>query len=228
MVIKAALLKVRIDETPATLYPDMRDRPPHLRPWRDGWRHLRYLLMLSPTWVFALPAAAAILIGTLILTFAGLYFFGLSPVANFGTSWTIFAGGLLGVGHNAALLAAATHLFGVRQGYRVPSALTGRLARIITLETMLAAGVVTLLAGLAVSVAVAVYWSATGFDALGNIFPVVVGTVLIVLGTQNILGGFLLSIIAGNEAAFLRDMPPATAGASRTESKTETPRARAA
>ena len=58
MVIKAALQRLNIAEVPATLSPDLRDREPHLRPWRDGWRHLRYLLMLSPTWIFTVPAMA--------------------------------------------------------------------------------------------------------------------------------------------------------------------------
>jgi glycosyltransferase involved in cell wall biosynthesis len=56
MVVKASLKKLRIVEVPATLSRDLRDRAPHLRPWRDGWRHLRYMLMLSPAWVFGLPA----------------------------------------------------------------------------------------------------------------------------------------------------------------------------
>jgi glycosyltransferase involved in cell wall biosynthesis len=205
MVIKAALLKVRIDETPATLYPDLRDRPPHLRPWRDGWRHLRYLLMLSPTWVFAIPAAATIIAGLAIMMFAGLRFFGLSPIATFGTSWTIFAGALLGIGHVAALLAVASRLYGVRQGYRRPRGMTARLARFITLETMLASGIASVMLGVVLLAVVAIYWSATGFDELRNIFPVVAGTALVVLGTQNVLGGFLLAIIAGNEAAFLQE-----------------------
>src|SRR4051812_33083620 len=58
MIIKASLLKQRIVQTPVTLWPDRRGRAPHLRPWRDGWRHLRYLLMLSPYWLFAIPAMA--------------------------------------------------------------------------------------------------------------------------------------------------------------------------
>ena len=57
MVIKATLNGCKIAEVPATLARDLRARPPHLRPWRDGWRHLRYLLMLSPTGLFAVPSA---------------------------------------------------------------------------------------------------------------------------------------------------------------------------
>jgi glycosyltransferase involved in cell wall biosynthesis len=228
MVIKAALMKVRIDETPATLHPDLRDRPPHLRPWRDGWRHLRYLLMLSPTWVFAIPAAAALLIGAVILLLAGLRFSGLSPIESFGTSWTIFAGALLGVGHVAMLLAAASHLYGVREGYRVPSLLTRRLANVVTLESMLAIGVLTLILGCAVLFAVAIYWSTTGFDQLANIFPVVAGTALVVLGTQNILGGFLLAIIGGNEAAFLQDIAQRRSEDTRLAAEPTSSRVRAA
>jgi len=209
MVIKAALLNVRIEETPATLHPDLRDRPPHLRPWRDGWRHLRYLLMLSPTWVFAIPAAVAIFLGSAILLMAGLRFFGISPITSFGTTWTIFGGALVGIGHTSALLAAATHLYGVRQGYRVATRRSRKVARAITLETMLATGAAAVAAGVALLAAVAIYWSATGFDQIANIFPVVVGTAMVVLGSQNILGGFLLAIVGGNEASFFQDVPAA-------------------
>ena len=71
MVIKAALRGEIIAETPITLWPDGRGRPPHLRPWRDGWRHLRYLFMLSPAWLFAVPAVSAMAAGSGILAVAG-------------------------------------------------------------------------------------------------------------------------------------------------------------
>src|SRR6185369_7154126 len=72
MVIKASLKRQVIREVPATLSRDTRDRPPHLRPWRDGWRHLRYLFMLSPLWLFALPAVAGGLTASFILGAATL------------------------------------------------------------------------------------------------------------------------------------------------------------
>src|SRR5436305_1107190 len=67
MVVKAALLAQRVVQTPVTLWPDQRGRPPHLRPWRDGWRHLRYLFMLSPYWMFAMPAALLATVSIAIL-----------------------------------------------------------------------------------------------------------------------------------------------------------------
>jgi glycosyltransferase involved in cell wall biosynthesis len=66
MVIKAVLAKLRITEVPITYSPDGRSRPPHLRTWRDGWRHLSFMLVLSPSWVFMLPGLLLILFGILI------------------------------------------------------------------------------------------------------------------------------------------------------------------
>ncbi|MGH6837050.1 MAG: glycosyltransferase family 2 protein, partial [Methylocella sp.] len=115
MIIKAALTGEKIAEAPVTLSPDLRDRPPHLRPWRDGWRHLRYLLMLSPTWVFAVPATFAATLSLAIWAIAGVAMLldleNASPIGNY---WVIFAGSMLGLGHTAALLAAGTHLYGRR------------------------------------------------------------------------------------------------------------------
>lgn len=72
MIIKASLKRLRIEQSPATLSPDLRDRPPHLRPWRDGWRHLRYMLMLSPTWVFGVPSALALMFAAAVFSVAAL------------------------------------------------------------------------------------------------------------------------------------------------------------
>jgi hypothetical protein len=204
MVIKAALLGMRIQEVPVTLSPDLRGRPPHLRPWRDGWRHLRYLMMLSPAWLFAGPAAFAAGGGLAILLFAaatallggGM----LSPIGNY---WIVLAGATLGLAHIGAVLAAATSIYGVRKGYRLPSHWTSFFARWITLETMLLAGGGLILAGFVCLFAVAAYWSAMNFHSIGSVLPAVAGTTLLVLGAQNVLGGFLLAILNGNNAAFL-------------------------
>src|ERR1035437_1949585 len=63
MIVKATLLKMRITEVPTTLSPDGRSRPPHLRPWRDGWRHLRFLFMYSPRWLFLYPGVLLMMLG---------------------------------------------------------------------------------------------------------------------------------------------------------------------
>jgi glycosyltransferase involved in cell wall biosynthesis len=205
MVIKAALKGEKIAETPARLLPDLRDRPPHLRPWRDGWRHLRYLFMLSPTWAFAVPALLAATFSLVIWAAAGLAFVeGQWQDSIFGNYWVILAGSLLGLSHIAALLAASAHVYGRRAGFRRATGRADRVAKWINLETMLISGGVTATAGFVTLLAVFGYWSRHNFEAIGSVLPAVVGTTLIVIGAQNALGGFLLAIVNGHEADFLK------------------------
>jgi glycosyltransferase involved in cell wall biosynthesis len=206
MVIKAALLGCSIAEEPATLSRDLRDRPPHLRPWRDGWRHLRYLLMLSPTWLFAAPAAMFVALAMTIFGLAGIAALQ-GAFTYIGNYWFILAGGLLTVAHSAALLAAAGNLYGIREGYRRRSDWSKTFASWVSLETMLVAGAVCLLAGGGILGGVFSYWSAQSFEPMLNVLPAVLGTSLMVIGAQNILGGFLIAIVNGNDADYVRPTP---------------------
>jgi len=203
MVIKAALLKLRIAEVPATLSPDLRERAPHLRPWRDGWRHLRYLFMLSPTWVFGVPGIMALGLSALIFAVALLHLLGVLPgEAMFGTSWTIIAGFLATCGHLALIMALATHLFGVGRGYKLLRPVLRRNAEWLTLETMLLSGLALIAVALAGLVAVTVGWGKGGFVALDTQLPLILFATAGAVGLQNVLGGFLLAIIAGNDNRF--------------------------
>jgi glycosyltransferase involved in cell wall biosynthesis len=204
MIIKATLKGCKIVEVPATLSRDLRDRPPHLRPWRDGWRHLRYLLMLSPTWLFAVPAATFAALALTILGLAGVGSLQGAPRPYIGNYWIILAGGLLTVAHSAALLAAAGNLYGVREGYRRRSDWSKTFARWVSLEMMLIAGAVCVLGGGGILAGLFGYWSAHHFEPILNVFPAVLGTSLVVIGAQNILGGFLIAIVNGNDADFIR------------------------
>lgn len=201
MVIKASLKKMKVVQVPATLSVDLRDRAPHLRPWRDGWRHLRYLLMLSPTWVFGVPAMLAVGSGALILLFALAHLLGIvggEPL--FGASWTIAAGFLVSVGHLAGIMALATHFHGVNRGYRTLRPVIRRYADWLTLETMLIAGALLLLGSGGGIAALVYYWSQTGFNALTSVLPTVLALTGATVAIQTILGGFLLAIINGHRA----------------------------
>ena len=204
MVIKASLRGEKVVERPATLSPDLRNRPPHLRPWRDGWRHLRYLFMLSPAWLFALPATLSAAVGLSILAVAASHAM-LSPKEEifFGNYWVVLASAMVGLGHISAILAAASHLYGVRAGYRRPKSWVRALARWVKLETMLIAGLALVALGFADLLWVVADWSARAFARAPSVLPAVVGTLLLTLGCQTILGGFLLSIISGNDSHFL-------------------------
>jgi hypothetical protein len=204
MVIKAALLGVRVAETPATLSPDMRDRPPHLRPWRDGWRHLRYLFMLSPMWLFAVPAGLGALLALAIFAGAAMPLLFAGTTTFFGDSWAILAAALLGISHLAGILALGGQLYSVREGYRNPRPWMKRLADAVTLETMLMAGTVLSIVGIAILAAVAYSWFGRDLMRGSTVVPAVIGTSFLTLGMQTVLGGFFLSILAGNDARFLR------------------------
>ena len=208
MVVKAALQKLRIDEVPATLSPDLRDRAPHLRPWRDGWRHLRYLLMLSPRWLFGVPALVALLLGAGLLGGAAAEFVKPGTLPQIGAYWTLFGSMLVAVGHLALLLALAGHLTAIRAGYRAPGRVTRLAARVANLETMLLSGLALLGLGAVILVLVAYGWVNRDFQAAHSLLPPVLGTLAITLGMQNALGGFMMAIIAGHEARFFGEVAP--------------------
>jgi len=204
MIVKASLKKIRIDQAPATLSVDLRERAPHLRPWRDGWRHLRYLLMLSPTWLFGVPGLLAMAMAAVIFGIAGLYSLGvLHGIPFFGTSWTIVAGYLFTVGHFCLIMAFATHFYGVRRGYRHLYSWLAVMGQKLTLEDALLTGGAMMAASIVGLVAITVQWSSHGFIALPSILPLIMAATLGAVGLQTALGSFLLAIIADNNARLI-------------------------
>lgn len=198
MVIKAALLGLRIDEVPTTLSPDRRSRAPHLRPWRDGWRHLCLLLMLCPLWLFAGPGALLAILGLFLLSAPWIApALGLDPLM-FGAYWTILGGAMVTLSHQAVLLALAVEAAGLRAGYRRPGRLIRAVAPGLSLNRMLIAGLAALAAGLGTLAAVVLYWRAHGSEPLQNVLPAVAGTALLCIGAQNVLSGFLIAVLGGD------------------------------
>jgi glycosyltransferase involved in cell wall biosynthesis len=201
MVIKAALKRARIAEAPVTLSKDIRSRAPHLRPWRDGWRHLRYLFMLSPNWAFQVPAA---LVGAISLVIWAAAIVGALTgdwrQSQFGNYWVVLAGAMLGLAHIASLMGAAAHLHGRRKGFRSAYRWESALGRLLCFETMLLLGLGSTAIGLSLLVGVLFYWSSNG--AIGSVLPAVVGTTLIVIGAQNALGGMLMAVVNDHDSNF--------------------------
>jgi hypothetical protein len=203
LVIKATLLGLSRTEVPITLYPDGRDRAPHLRPWRDGWRHLRYLAMLSPVWLYFVPAVVlgalgVIILGLVLLAPAG----GVATVGRFwlGDHWAVLAGAFLAMAHQTVIMGLAVTLYGAREGYRIMTPTMRGVYWATRLEHMLLAGLACVAAGLCVLGYVVWVWRASGYGHLEMIREMVVASTLIVIGLQASFGGFLLSVISGNEA----------------------------
>lgn len=203
MVIKATLLNLRRTEVPITLHPDGRGRPPHLRPFRDGWRHLRYLIMLSPAWLFVVPGLLQLALGAGI--FAALMTVPPGRVVWLGglwigDHWTPLAVALVCAGHLSLLFAMAATLVGIRNGYRRPTRLLRWLYWVSRLEHMLVGSLLLGGAGGALMADVVASWAALGFGRLGMQRQVSVAAAFLILAVQTFFGGFLLSIVAGNEA----------------------------
>jgi glycosyltransferase involved in cell wall biosynthesis len=200
MVVKAALLDLPRTEVPITLYKDGRDRPPHLRPLSDGWRHLKFLFMFSPLWLYFIPALA--LLGVSVTIFALL----LATPRNanltlgpfwIGDHWMILAGGLFGIGHTGLIFGLAALAYSVRGGFRK---LTPRLQRVydlLTIENAILFGGALFLIGAAIFVYMVVIWKESnfGFYGVSRIREMVVSTTLMVAGIQTTFGGFLVSLL---------------------------------
>ena len=209
MLIKGVLLEQRIAEVAVTLRPDRRGRPPHLRPWRDGWRHLRYLLMLSPFWLFGLPSAIFIAASAALLSTMAVVALTGFEVTRFGNYWAVLGGSVLTLGHMGLILALAGQLYGIGERYRRPPTWLAPLAAWFTLESMLLLGLASMLVGLVILVAVLAHWTKHDLQPIGNVLPAVLGTCALAIGMQNILGGFLLAIVSGNSAEFFKTQCPA-------------------
>jgi len=161
MVIKATLLDLPRTEVPVTLRPDGRNRPPHLRPWRDGWRHLRYLFMLSPAWLYFIPSIAFGTIGGVIFILLVLntnsLVIDVGPIW-FGDHWLIISGALIVASHQATMFGLATSLYGIRAGYRRVQPWLVTLFRVVNLETTILIGLSTMLVGLVILSLVLLEW----------------------------------------------------------------------
>lgn len=198
MVVKAALMDLRRTEVPITLHPDGRDRPPHLRPISDGWRHLKFLFMYSPLWLYFIPALIGILLS--VAVFVALLATPRGEPFRFGPfwigdHWMILAGGLFTAGYSGLILGMAALTYSVREGYRTLTPGLKRIYAVVAIENTILIGAVLFLSGLAVLVYVVVVWSGVGFGALSRIREMVLATTLMVAGLQTMSAGFLIALL---------------------------------
>jgi len=197
MVIKSVLLGLRVEEVPTVLRKDGRDRPPHLRPWRDGWRHLRFMLLFSPRWLFWYPGILLMTVGT-ILGVALVQ--GPLPLGRvtLDVHTLLFAAIAVLIGFQAASFAVLSKYFTIRAGLRLPQASFENWFRHVTLESGLISGSLLVTAGLALSVWAVFLWGGRGFGQLQpaeTLRWVIPGVLCLVLGCQMILSSFFLGVL---------------------------------
>jgi glycosyltransferase involved in cell wall biosynthesis len=197
MVIKATIAGLHITEVPTTLSPDGRSRPPHLRSWRDGWRHLRFLLLFSPRWLFLYPGLLAVTVGVLLMAWILPGPRRLSGI-TFDIHTLLYASLAITVGYQAIQFWMFTKLYGMREGIVPPDPRFHRLMGVATLERGLIAGLLLLLLGLGIGIAAVWVWDTSQF---GDLSPrstmrlVIPSATAILLAFQTAHGAFFLSVL---------------------------------
>jgi hypothetical protein len=197
MIVKAALHGLRVAEVPTTLSPDGRGRAPHLRSFRDGWRHLRFLLLYSPKWLFFYPGLLLMLVGTA----AGLWLLP-GPRQVGGVTLDVhtlmYAAAAVLVGAQAVAFAVFTKVFAVTEGLLAPNPRLDRLLRLVSLESGLTTGLLLVAAGLIGSVSAVGAWGQRSFGPLEPSIAmrvIVPSITMLTLGCQLVPGGFFLSVL---------------------------------
>jgi hypothetical protein len=208
MVIKATLKNFRIAEVPITLHPDGRSRPPHLKPWRDGWRHLRFMLIYSPRWLFLAPGLLLSVLGILfsaVLTVKDVPVGGIH--LNVGT--LMMACMAVVVGFQIVAFAFFTKVFAIAEGLLPEDPKLTGLFKIFTLERGLVVGVLVVLGGMAMLIRALWLWKQAHFGMLpsteDNLRRLIPAGTLVVLGIQTIFSSFFMSVLG---LKTIRRQPP--------------------
>jgi len=193
-LIKAAKAGARIGEVPITMWPDRRNRPPHLRPFRDGWRHLRIIMLSAPNWLFLLPGAVlvALGLGTVLWLLPGPAFAGRVELNTNTISLAMM------------LILLGVHIFSIGLFVKV-FCYTERLSRTQTglvrwlkrlkLEHGLLLGAVLLLLGFIGDAVVFREWAATGFGHLQAVRTVFFSSLSLFLGIEIVFSSVFLSML---------------------------------
>ena len=197
MIVKATIRNFRITEIPTRLAIDGRDRPSHLRSWRDGWRSVRLFLLLSPRAVFLYPGAAIFLLGvagTLILFFGDI----IIGSVGFAQHTMVMTAAAINIGFEAMLFWVFAKVIAIQRGLLLHDPIFERLRRVMPLERGLALGVVLLVLGLSSFGAALAEWFNVGFGQLSSataIRLVIVSGATLVLGAQILYGSFFLYLL---------------------------------
>jgi hypothetical protein len=197
MVVKATLQDLRIAEVPTTLSPDGRTRAPHLRSWRDGWRHLRFLLLFSPRWLFLYPGASLMALGLLSMIWllpGPRHLGGLTLDVH----TLVYSAAAIVCGFQAVAFALFTKIYAIDAGLLPRDPRIVKLGELFSLEIGLVVGTVLLLGGLGASVFAVEIWGQSQFSDLDPTISmriVLPGATAIILGLQIVFSSFFFSVL---------------------------------
>ena len=197
MVVKAKLAGLKITEVPVTLYKDGRSRPPHLRRWRDGWRHLRFMLLHSPTWLFIIPGLVMVIIGVLgqLILYHGMVQIG---TAKLDVHTMLVMSYLSIVGAQVVFTGIFVRLYSNLHGILPYDKKYEKTIKRFTLEKLLIAAFVLGLLGLGGFLYTLWGWYQVSFSELNyeiTMRRLIPSLTLMALAVQGIFNGFMLSIL---------------------------------
>jgi glycosyltransferase involved in cell wall biosynthesis len=189
MVVRSTVEKLRIAEVPATLAPAGRNRPPHLRTFHDGWRHLRFLLLFSPRWLFLYPGAILMLVGV-----ASMLWLLSGPRVHS----LLYSGAAIVCGFQAVAFAVLAKVFAINARLLPEDPRIRRLTSVVTMEIGMAAGMLLIAAGLVAGAYAVGMWGETSFGPLDprSAMRVVAPSVTaLILGVQLVFSSFFLGVL---------------------------------
>lgn len=198
MLVKAAVLGLRVSEVPITLHKDGRDRPPHLQPWADGWRHLKHIMLFAPKYIYWLP-------GVLLFAFGSVLTLGLnlSPAGEFlyfgnfrfNDHWIVVAALSSLLGYELILTGILAHLYMLTHRLQQRSHRMDRLVRRINIERIIFLAAAMVIGGLLFEFSVVEVWVKSSFGPIAAIRAAVTGMVLILMGAQTLFSGFFYAVL---------------------------------
>ncbi|HRY31993.1 MAG TPA: glycosyltransferase family 2 protein [Bacteroidales bacterium] len=197
MVVKSALNGLKITEVPTTLKKDGRDRPPHLNTWRDGWRHLRFLLIYSPRWLFFIPGLIFLLAGSLLSLLLMIKPIHLKSI-ELDVHTLLYAGSSIFIGLQFIFFYAIAKVYGGIHHLLPRDRHFYFWTRLLSLEKCILAGAIFILAALILTIWVLLHWYRTGFGHLNpsDTFRMVIPAVFsLIFGLQLIQNSFFISIL---------------------------------
>lgn len=193
IVINAAKAGLRVTEVPITLYPRA-GGPSKLHPFRDGWRHLRFMLLYSPNWLFLAPGLALFALGLLALAALAP-----GPLPLGGHAWDVHAMVLASLcailGGQVLTLGLSAKAYSYRHRFDPHDRLIRRFYRVFSLERGLVCGLVLFGAGFAINAGILKTWLDADMGPLDAVRPALAAATLMILGTQIAFASFLLSIL---------------------------------
>lgn len=194
MLIKAGLIKLKIKEFPITLYKDKRSRPPHLNTWRDGWRHLKFMFLYSPTALFLVPGFLLMNLGFLLML---ILFRGPIELSGmvFDTHSSLLGSLLAILGYQVLLMGIQARTYAQTQAFKFKDPFIASFYRIFTVERGLIFGFALFAVGFSLDVYVVYEWIQAGFKNLSEANLLALTSTLMILGIQSIFASFFLSIL---------------------------------